>query len=227
MPMTTPRFFSVGHNSFSKRGFPWIQSLSKGFRQFYLCKQCASSRSIMYADGPVEAVCDPRKGVKWPDIIGCGHFPFFILSERTIRAFSADGIGEFPHHAVLIQPPLPKKLAVLPAPRYFWLDGQKMKGALLDFDASGFVGMRFCAACGTRTDDITTTFDRQDSGTYPYAFRHNTWNGTHLFTSDLSHTAFFCTERVLDCARRHKLTNFRFVPVEEGVNSGSTGMEYL
>src|SRR5687767_12229869 len=117
--MTSSRFFSVSHNSFSKRGFPWLKSLGKGFRQFYLCRRCASARSIMYAAGPVEGVCDPRKGAKWPDVLGCGHFPFFILSERALGAFSAEGIGEFPHHPVLIQPPLPQKLAAQPTPQYF------------------------------------------------------------------------------------------------------------
>jgi hypothetical protein len=225
--MTTPRFFSVGDNSFSRRGFPWIQSLGKGFREFYLCKQCAPKRSIMYGAGPVEALCDPKKGVQWPDVVGCGHFPLFIISERAIHALSAEGIGEFPHHPVLIQPPLPKKLAAVPAPQYFWLDGQKMKGALLDFEASGFVGVQFCPECGTRTDDISGTFERRHSRVYPYAFRAGKWKGSHFFTTDLSPCAFFCTEVVVQCARKHQLTNFRFVPVEEGANCQSSGVDYL
>jgi len=223
----TPRFFSVGHNSLSKRGFPWIQQLGKGFREFYLCKQCPAERSIMYAAGPVEAFCDLNKGVRWPDVIGCGHFPFLIMSERALRAFAAEGIGKFPQHAVLIQSPLPKRLALRPAPRYFWLDGQKMRGALLDFDASGFVGVQFCPECGTRTDNISATFQRQHSRVYPYAFRSDTWNGSHLFTTDLSHCAFFCTEALAQCARKHQLTNFRFIAVEEGANWQSSGVEYV
>lgn len=217
----------VSHNSFSKRGFPWLPRLGKGFREFYRCRLCASPRSLMYAAGPVEGFCDRKKGVKWPDILGCGHYPFFILSERAISAFSAEGIGELPHHAVLVQPPLPKKVAALPVPRYFWIDGKKMRGALLDFEESGFVGVQFCAECGTRTDDISATYDRQHSRVYPYAFRSGTWNGANLFTTDLSHCSFFCTEAVLDCARKHKLTNFRFIPVEEGAYSGSTGLDYM
>jgi hypothetical protein len=181
----------------------------------------------MYAAGAVEAFCDSKKGVQWPDVVGCGHFPFFILSERALRAFSAAGIGDLPHHPVLIQPPLPKKLAAAPAPRYFWLDGQKMRGALPDFEASGFVGVQFCPECGTRTDDISATFQRQHSRVYPYALQAETWSGSHLFTTDLSPCAFFCTQAVVECAREHQLTNFRFIPVEEGASSSSAGVANL
>jgi hypothetical protein len=180
----------------------------------------------MYAYGSIEAFLDRQKGVKWPDALGCGHYPFFILSERVLDAFSKENIGDFPHHAVLIQQPLPKKLAGLVPPRYFWLDGQKMRGAALDFKASGFVGVRFCPECGTRTDDISATCDRQHSRVYPYVFRPGTWNGANLFTTDLSHCAFFCTEAVVECAQKHKLTNFRFIPTEDGASPSSKGLDY-
>jgi len=222
-----PKFFSVRNNSLRKRGFPWIQSLGRGFREFFLCRQCVPARSIMYAAGPIEAVCDRRKGVEWPDVIGCGHFPFFILSESALDAFSEAGLVDLPHHGVLIQTPLPRKLERLPPPKYFWLDGKRMKGALLDFEASGFVGVRFCPECGTRTDDIGATFSRQNSRVCPFAFRESKWNGAQLFTTDLSPCVFFCTETVVDCARKKKLTNFRFIPVEEGANSKSKGLDYM
>ena len=102
-----------------------------------------------------------------------------------------------------------------------------MRGALMDFDASGFVDVRFCPECGTRTDDISATGTRRQSAPYPYAFRLGTWNGDHLFTTDLSPCAFFCTERVLECARKHRLTNFRFTAAEDGPQPGSKGIDYL
>ena len=159
-----PRFFSIGDNSFSKRGFPWIQRLGAGFRQVYLCNRCASGRSIWYGDGPVEAFLESCKGVKWPDALGCGHFPFLVLSERAVRAFRDEGLGD-------IQAPLPMRLAGSEPPRYVWLDGEKMRGASLDFEASGLLNVRFCPECGTRTDNISATFHRQNSGDCPYAFR--------------------------------------------------------
>lgn len=181
----------------------------------------------MHAYGPVEAYLDSQEGVKWPDIIGCGHFPFLVLSERALRAFSTEGIGEFVHYEVVIQPPLPKKLEVLNTPRYFRIDGRKMRGARLDFDSSGYVGVKFCPECGTRTDDIGATLKRILSRVYPFVFHPGSWNGANLFTTDLSPCSFFCTKAVLDCARKHRLTNFRFIPVEKGGYRRSKGLDYL
>ena len=96
----------------------------------------------------------------------------------------------------------------------------------MDFEASGFVDVRFCAECGTRTDEISATFHRQHSGVWQYVFRRGTWNGSNVFTTDLSPCRFFCTEAVVDCARKYKLTNFRFIPVEEGANFKSKGLDY-
>jgi len=225
--MKAPRFFSVSDNSNYKRGFPWIQTLGKGFREFYLCGRCAPARSLMYAYGPVEATCEPNKGVMWSDVVGCGHYPFFILSERALRAFAVEGVGTFPQHAVLIQPPFPKRLAASHPPGYFWLDGRKMQGALLDFKASGLVSVRFCPECGTRTDNIGATSERQHSRVFPLVFRTGTWNGAKLFTTDLSPCSFFCTDEVVECARKHKLTNFRFIPVEAGDDYQSKGLVYM
>ena len=222
-----PQFYKVGHNSTHKRGMPWVWRLGRGFREVYVCRRCADARSIHYAMGAVEAFCDPDLGVTWPDILGCGSYPFFIVSERTVDAFIADRIGDLPYHPVLIQAPLPKRLRDTVPPSYFWIDGQKLLGAFLDFEASGFVGVQFCPECGTRTDDISATHIRQNSRVYPYAFRPSSWNGAKLFTTDLSPCAFFCTDEVVACARKHSLTNFRFVPIEEGSNVSSRGIDYL
>jgi len=61
----------------------------------------------------------------------------------------------------------------------------------------------------------------------PSAMTSMPWNGAQLFTTDLSPCVFFCTEAVVDCARKKKLTNFRFVPVEEGANPKSKGLDYM
>jgi hypothetical protein len=102
--------------------------------------------------------------------------------------------------------------------KYFWIDGAKLRGALIDFELSGFVGVKFCPECGTRTDDIEKTYDKQyaQGARFSYVFQGNSWNGLHLFTTDISNTKFFCTERFVACAQKHNFTNFRFIPIEEG-----------
>jgi hypothetical protein len=104
------------------------------------------------------------------------------------------------------------------APRYFWIEGKRHFAAKMDFEGSGFVDVRFCGECGNRTDNISLTHRRQHADPPPPTiFDYAESSGFDLFTSDLSPTAFFCTNRVFDCARRHKLTNLAFCPVEQGV----------
>ena len=220
-----PQLLSVGHDSFRTRGSPWIQSVVSGLEREPECRLCGVAS--WSAPGDIEVRLESGKGNMWADVLGCGAYPFFIVSEPVLRAWGDEGIGAFPHHRVLIAPPYPKKLRDLTPPDYYWLDGSRMRGALLDFDASGFVAVRFCPHCGNRTDDVGATYDRQRSARWPYAFVPGSWTGTRIFTTDISPTKFFCTRDVLDSAARHKFTNFRFVPTEDSNMPGSAGIKYL
>jgi hypothetical protein len=143
----------------------------------------------------------------------------------VISAWKSERLGTIPAKRVRIVGPLPKKLQGTIAPQYFWIDGTKLRGALLDFKASGFVGVKFCTECATRSHNIGATYDRQNSAVWPYVFRDGTWAGLNLFTTDLSQAAFFCTEKLLEIARKYRLTNFRFIPVEEGDGVESRGLK--
>jgi hypothetical protein len=181
----------------------------------------------LVAAGDIDVTLEPRKGSAWPDVLGCGAYPFFIVSKRVIEAWRQEGIGPFPHHRVNILSPLPEKLRSRPHPQYFWLDGTGLRGALLDFAASGFVGVRFCPRCGNRTEDIGATYERRRSTAFPFEFVPGTWAGAKVFTTDLSPTKFFCTEDIVRCATAYDLTNFRFLRAEDGHAPGSKGIQYL
>ena len=217
-------FLSVRHNSFSVRGTPWAQKVVQGLTTGPACEVCGVES--YRADGPISVLLEPGKGVEWPDVLGCGAYPFFIVSARVLEIWQDEGVGSFPHHRVDILPPFPGKIAT-PPPEYCWIDGSKMRGAAIDFDASGFVGVRFCPGCGNRTDDVGATYDRRRSGTWPFQIVAGSWNGAKLFTTDLSPTKFFCTQDVLHSAARHRLTNFRFLRAEDGDDAASKGIAYL
>jgi hypothetical protein len=220
------RFFSVLDNSFHTRGFPWAWRIVVGLDNKGECPECQGP--LAQPEGDLQVLLERNKGSKWPDVLGCGAYPLFIVSERVLEAWRNDKVGEFPIGGrVSFSAPLPKKLERTNPPSYFWLDGAKMLGAKLDFDASGFVGVQFCGTCGRRWDNVKATYDRQHSLPWAYVFVDGTWTGSNLFTTDLSPTAFFCTERVVETARKHQLTNFRFVPVEEGDAPGSPGVQYI
>lgn len=221
----TPQFFSVEDNSFDTSGAPWIQSILRGLVRGAQCPRCGKHTRANV--GELDVVLLDERGECWPDVIGCGGEPLLIVSARVLQDWKDDGVGEFPYSAIHILDPLPERLAGTEPPEYFWIDGRKLIGAKLDFQASGFVGVQFCSACGNRHEDVSATYDRQHSAQWSYTFLEGTWTGEHLFTTDLSPYAFFCTDAVVECARRHRHTNFRFIPVEEGDNPKSRGLRYL
>jgi hypothetical protein len=224
--MTT--FFSVSDNSFYKKGFPWITTTIPSHRIGPECPECHGPTYQPRGDlDVVDVLLDPKKGSRWPDLLGSGDEQLFIVSERLLDAWRTEGVGEFPASRLRIMGPLPKRLQGTTPPAYWWIQGDKLLGARLDLEASGWVDVRECPRCGRRRYNISATFDRQHSAPWSYMFVEGSWNGTHLFTTNLSPACFFCTEAVVDCARKHRLTNFRFIPVEEGDGIGSPGLPYL
>jgi hypothetical protein len=225
MGVSMPQFFTVSDNSIDKLGYPWIYGLEKGLPDPMPCRRCGAV--LGDPTGVLEGALEPRKGSRWPDVTGCGEYPLLIFSVRVVTAWEKERLGRLPRHRVKLLRPFPKRLEHTRPPHYYWARGDKLKGALLDFKGSGFIGVKFCPKCGVRSDNIEKTYDRQHSAIWPLVFRKGTWTGLNLFTTDLSPTAFFCTEKLVECAAKHKLTNFRFVPVEEGDGSESRGVEYL
>lgn len=220
--MNDVKFFRVSHNTFGTRGFPWISTISEGLKDTYRCYKCGRVKT--YAEGDITGILEKEKGTKWSDVLGCGHFPLFIISSRILEAFDKEQLLTFPYHRVFIEKPYPKRLDEQYMPDYYWVDGLKMLGAELDFEASRFVDNTFCSECGTRTYNIEKTFELQDKG-FSYIFKKDTWNGSNLFVTELSHTALFCTDKIFECAKKYKLTNFKFTPIEDGNNL--TGIKYL
>ena len=218
-------FFSITHNSFYHRGLPWIQSIVAGFQTGPHCDECGADP--YWPEGDLQAVLEKGRANKWPDVLGCGAYPLLVVSSRVLEAWDTERIGVFPTGRVTLLPPFPKGLEGTESPVYYWLDGGRMFGARMDFDASGFVDVRFCSTCGRRTDNISATYERQHSRVWPYKFVEGTWTGLNLFTTDLSPAAYFCTELVVDCAAKHQHTNFRFISAELGDGTGSKGQAYL
>jgi len=152
-----------------------------------------------------------KKSNKWPDISSC-NVTYTIVSQRVLEIWEAEGIGSFPCFPVRIVPPFPKTLTTEP-PMYYRLDYKKMVGAELDFEAGDFVDAKICDVCGNFFYDISQTFDLQETKICPLTFKPETWNGAQVFYLD--HTRLlFCTDKVVDCAHKYKLTNFIFTPVE-------------
>lgn len=219
-----PFFFSVTHNSFAKKGFPWVAKIVKGQVE-QICSTCQNP--TFYPKGEISVTLESKKGTLWPDVLGCGDGLLFVVSERILKDWKKEGLKEFPCYAVTILEPIPPRLKEKEKPKYFWIDGKKIKGACFDFLASGFVNPSSCPGCGRIFYDVEATYDRQVHQKSPYVFKPSSWTGQSLFTTDLSNLSFFCTEKILEVAERYRHSNFLFVPIAEGIGADSKGIDYL
>ncbi|KAA3610781.1 MAG: hypothetical protein DWQ01_07670 [Planctomycetota bacterium] len=208
------KFYSVRHNSFNNDGLPWIQSIVSGLEDGPTCTTCGVN--LDYTSGDLQVLLEIKKVELWPDVLGCGAWSVLIVSGRVLEVWESHDVIVSSAGKVQIVPPYPANLAVDEAPAYFWINGESLLDARLNFDASGFVGVEFCPECRTRSDDIGATYDKQHSAVWPYVIVEETWGGRDLFTTDLSPSWYFCTRKLIDLASKYKLTNFRFAPADEG-----------
>ena len=224
-------FFAFSYKSTYRRGFACIKKSITGgdYRsRSRCCHACGKWHDEMdnYFDKKTIAIIANTKASKWPDIIACGSdSSFTIVSERVLEVWEMEGIGTFPCFPMCVKPPFPKTLITEP-PMYFRLDYKKMHGAELDFEASGYVDAKICDLCGEFSYDSNKTYNLRCSRVYPYVLKPDTWNGQHVFCPRQPERYMFCTDRVVDCAHKYKLTDFRFDPFEVGSGIGFDGVDY-
>lgn len=208
------KFYKIRHNTAYTRGVPEIYEIVHGMVDNGTCPTCGVSRR--YPSGDLRVRLGKTRAKFWPDAIACGDYPCFVVSERFVNAMRECGI-RLELGKVEFMEPNESGLALVDAPRYFWIDGKRHFAGRMDFAASGFVDVRFCNECGNRTDNISLTYDRRRANPPPpIVFDFDEASGHDIFTTDLAPTAFFCTDRVFECARKQKLTNLQFSRVEEG-----------
>jgi len=186
---------------------PWIAEFTQGEVALDRCPICGVKRR--FPQGDMRALLEPI-GTQWPDLIGNGDLvELFVVSGRFVEALRSCGIRVELGGRVEFDEPGPKRLSLADAPEYFWVDGEQHLAAKMDYEASGFVGTEYCAACGSRSFDIAA------SKVTSYVFEYDATSGLDLFTTDMNPRVFFCTERVLECCRDHRPTNVAIRPLEE------------
>lgn len=214
--MTMRRFYEISHNTAYKRGMPEIDEIVNGLLDDGPCPTCGVGRRTPTGDLSVRL--GRTRARSWPDAVACGDYPCFVVSEPFVTAMNGCGVDVVLGGSVAFVGPNPSGLSLEEAPQYFWVDGSRCRAGTMDFEASGYVDVRFCPGCGTRSHDISRTYDRQHSLPPPaQTLTYDETSGLDLFTTDLSPTVFFCTERVLRCSKKHKLTNLAFYPTKKGV----------
>ena len=210
------RYFSITDDTSYRRQMPEIYEIVDGLPDYGPCPEC--DVNMRDPTGDLRVILGSDRARIWPDLIACGSYPCFVASGRFVDAMRESNIRiELAGRVDFIEP-IENGLSLDDSPGYFWLDGSGPHLAgKMDFDASGYVDVRFCGICANRTDDISLTSDRRRADPPPPTlFEYDAKTGHDLFTTDLSPCAFFCTERVLETVKKYNLTNIAFYPCEEG-----------
>jgi len=218
-------FFTVTDDSFRQHSNPWVISITNGLHYLPRCKGCGCEDVAL--DATLEVALMQNKGSKWPDALGCGAFPLMIISVRAVEAWHRQGFGPLPLKRIVVRGHVPRKLRAEDCPGYFCVDGLRLCGARLDPDASGYSGVQRCVRCGVTSHDPTATREKQRDRKYPFVLVAQSWQGLPLFTTDLERYTFFCSEEFVTMSRRYRLSNFRFVPIEDRGSYHHEGLHYL
>lgn len=209
-------FYDISHNTAYKRGMPEIYEIVSGVVDTGNCPTCGVRRRL--PSGDLQVRLGKTRARLWPDLLGCGDYPCFVISDRFLTAMKNCG-SEVPLGGRIdFVGTNDTGISLDDAPEYFWVDGNQSRAGKMDFEASGYVDVQFCPDCGVRSNDISRTYDRQHADPVPgQIFDYDESSGFDLFTTDLAPTAFFCTSRFYGCARKHNLTNIAFRPTEQGL----------
>ncbi len=213
--MCSPSFYVFGDNTFSNRGFAWAASIHPRSEVVHqICPKCGSVKS--YPKGAFDVTLD--KGSKYPDVLGCGAYPFLIVSDKVIQAWQEAGVCCFHTYDVKVEKIKSARLKDLPAPHYYRVE---IEGSCrIDLEASGAKAVKFCPECHhlvTRPAVLNS-----------FHMISGSWDGSSLFRDQVLYPMVsFCNETIIKIAFQHRLTNFRFEPMAGPLDPENKGIDYL
>lgn len=210
-------FYSLADNSAYVRGaVPFCGAYARE-RLLTECQLCGARQT---EPAEVISLVSPKsEGGFWPDAKDCfTGIPGLYVSARVKETLDEARLRYGKALPAAVQKPYPVSCRGVEPPSYWLITGEL--GAKLDFASSGFRVISVCQSCGTVKTDPRSRPNRAE-------FVENSWNGSHIFYTDLSPVAMFCSEHVLELAHQHKWTNFRFLRLEEAYDSFSKGIDYF
>lgn len=215
--MMGTEFYRFRNNSSHTRGFTWAASI---WPRSVMYRRVCPEYGVIISYPTAEFDVVVEGGGRYPDILGCGAYPFLIVSESVVNAWYNAGITCF--HSYLVRVAgvrsQSKKLSAATPPPYFRIeiDGR----CEVDLEASGLEVIHFAPEC----EHLVT----KPSMPFGFQIMPGSWDGSPLFRDPVHYPGIsFCTQIVLDIARVHRLTNFRFEPMQGPYDPGSKGIDYL
>jgi len=210
-------FYTLSDNSSYMRDFTWATTIySRSEMIERVCPECGAVEN--YPSGAFDVVVEG--GSKYPDVLGCGAYPFLIVTEAVVTAWQKEGISCFHTYSVGIAEVKSRRLRGVSPPRYLRveIDGR----CKIDLIASGVDVVRICSKCHRVMERPKYPFQ------HGYRMEVGSWDGCALFRDPVFYPRVnFCTEAILELARRYRFTNFRFEPMEKPPDPSSKGIDYL
>jgi hypothetical protein len=206
------RVFGIIHDSARNGRAAEVSRITHGLHETAACYKCGGVKRFPVDDLDVE-VHLPQEGF-WPDLLACGTYSCFAISDRVVNAVRLQNIPLFVGGRIRVARILGSAIPSACAPEYSWIDGNRHRTATIDFNASGYVDVRYCSECGARSYNTSATFRNRIASAGRLHLNLPEKMEFDIFTSDLSPVAFFCTQRFKDLIESAKFSNFRFYDVD-------------
>jgi hypothetical protein len=207
--------YELRDNSMHLPRYAWAgNAIGEGWDRESACDVCG--------DGPEESSTNLdviiTKGSKYPDILGCGAYPFLIVSARTLLVWQAHGIRGYDTYPVSIVEVKPQRLQTVVPPEYARIEPRG--SCSVDVEASGFVSGSFCERHQrARVRQLVLSPAMQ--------LVPGSWDGSDLFRDPVHFPrVIFCTRRLVDICLEAKLTNFRFDLLGKEIDHSGKGDLY-
>jgi len=206
--------YRFSDNSIYNPQFVWAAEIYPRSEIFNrTCSRCNSRES--YPIGAFDVILED--GTQYPDVLGCGAFPFLIVSNRVVDHWNHANITAFHVYPVGIAEIRTEGLRIADPPDYFRIeiDGR----CHIDLQASGLSVKQHCQKCHHLSTEPLVA-----SG---FAMTPNSWDGSSVFRDhDLYPHVNFCTKLLVELAHKHQHTNFRFELMQGPFDSSTRGIEY-
>jgi hypothetical protein len=144
-------------------------------------------------------------GSRLPDFLFCGFYPYLVASETVVRIWREAGIHMGAMHKIGVAGLLNKRVKLAEVPQYYQIE--ILGRARVHLSRSGYTNWVLCEQCDR-------LIKRVPAVTSQTVLIEGTWDGRDLFRdAQFSPTMYFCTSRVIQLAKEHKLTNLEAEPV--------------
>lgn len=192
--------FQFHANSKSKIYAPRILNYKGNFET---CRKCGS----VYLKKEIKTVNLEIEGKgKYPDILLCGEWPLLLISDRTLKVWEQNDIGDFNKYSVKLFRGNGEEISDNEVKyHHIVITGQ----CTLDLDAMGIKIIDQCEACGiVKYNKETWQFGEP-------IFDQNFANERELFVLEQFKNNPLCSRKNLELIYNNKLTNFLITKCED------------